>query len=139
MNHTTPDQFLARLERVKRTGADQYRAECPSHGGHSLAVKVLDDGRILVKCWAGCTTETVLGAMSLAFSDLFPERLADSIPRVRNPWNARDVLDLVLAEAMVVSLIASDILEFREPSGEDWDRLVLASQRLSNVAAAVRP
>lgn len=134
----TPDEFLAKLERVTRTGSDQYRAVCPAHGGHSLAVKILDDGRILLKCWAGCNTRAVLDAAGLAFADLFPEKLGDHIQRVRTPWGARDAIDLVLHEATVVALVAHDILQFREPSDDDWQRLVLASQRLDGVARAVR-
>ncbi|MHB1750988.1 MAG: CHC2 zinc finger domain-containing protein, partial [Acidithiobacillus sp.] len=47
---------LSRLHKVKRTGADKWQALCPAHDDHtpSLSIKEADDGKVLLKCWAGC-------------------------------------------------------------------------------------
>jgi len=64
--------LLSRLTRVRRSG-DGWIARCPAHeDAHpSLSVTQGDDGRALVKCFAGCTTETVLEAIGLSMADLF--------------------------------------------------------------------
>lgn len=71
----TLDQFLARLEGVRRFG-DGYKARCPAHDDQnpSLSITQAEDGRILLKCMAGCKTEAVLAALKLEWQDLFPER-----------------------------------------------------------------
>jgi hypothetical protein len=46
---------------------------CPTHedAEPSLSVSEGDDGRALVKCHAGCQTETVVSALGLSMADLF--------------------------------------------------------------------
>ena len=66
-------ELLAGLEQVKGTNG-QYTAKCPAHDDrvNSLSVSVGRDGRILLHCHAGCTTEAILAAMHLDMKDLFP-------------------------------------------------------------------
>lgn len=51
-------------------------ARCPAHDDRkqSLAVSCDRDGRILMKCHAGCKTEDVVAALGLKMSDLFPPK-----------------------------------------------------------------
>ena len=60
---------------------------CPSHADRhqSGSVAVGEDGRLLIKCWAGCTAEEVTIAMGLSLKDLFTDsgRSADDIRRDR--------------------------------------------------------
>lgn len=132
--------LLDRLHAVKKCGAGRWMARCPSHedARASLSIRALPDERILLHCFGGCDTQAVLRAVGLTFSDLFPAKLGDHIQRVRSPWSACDAINLVLTEAAVVAIVAHDILQFREPSDDDWQRLVLASQRLDGIALAVR-
>jgi hypothetical protein len=61
-----------------RRSANGWVALCPAHEldgrkhNPSLSVGVGQDGRILVKCFANCSTERVLAAMGLQMSDLMP-------------------------------------------------------------------
>lgn len=67
------DVVLGRLEGVRgREG--QWQARCPSHPDReaSLRVKEAEDGRVLVHCHAGCSAESVVQGMGLAWVDLFP-------------------------------------------------------------------
>jgi hypothetical protein len=66
-------EFLERLERVNRSGKG-WTARCPAHEDRraSLSISEGDDGRILLKCFAGCPTEDIVEALSLSLSDLFP-------------------------------------------------------------------
>ena len=67
------DRLLDRLERVKRNGSG-FIARCPAHPDRepSLSVSEGDDGRVLVKCHAGCSTEAIVQAAGLELRDLFP-------------------------------------------------------------------
>ena len=61
------DQFSG----VKWQG-DRFMAQCPAHEDRkpSLSAATGDDGRVLLKCHAGCQTEDVLLAMHLTYADL---------------------------------------------------------------------
>lgn len=68
------DTVLAKLSDARRDGAG-FKACCPAHDDRnpSLAISEADDGRVLLKCWVGCTTESIVAAMGLKTRDLFPE------------------------------------------------------------------
>lgn len=67
------DRVLDRLPVSRRVGG-QYLARCPVHEDHrpSLAVRELPDGKVLLRCHAGCETRQVLDALDLRWKDLFP-------------------------------------------------------------------
>jgi hypothetical protein len=70
------DRVVAALgERVKRRGDGKALACCPAHHDHepSLSVSTGDDGRVLLKCFAACSAESIVGALGLKMSDLFPQ------------------------------------------------------------------
>ena len=133
----TADDFLARLERVSRNGENSWRCQCPAHGGHSLSVKLID-GRILLKCWAGCETAEVLSALGLSFADLFERPLGEFKPLQRSPWTRSDIHELVMREALLIAIVSSDVLEQRTISETDWHRLAAATNRLTQMTNAVR-
>jgi len=68
-------RFLALLDDVRDSGAG-WSARCPAHDdGHaSLSVAEGDDGRVLVTCHAGCSTEHVVRAIGWSMADLFDRR-----------------------------------------------------------------
>lgn len=134
----TADMVLSRLHGVKRTGRGRWLACCPAHESKSrasLAVRELDDGRVLVHDFGGCGAEEVLGALGLTFDALFPERAAsDPTRRERRPFSAADVLEAVAAEALIAATAASDVAQGRILPAADRARLWTAAGRL---AAAV--
>jgi len=71
------DQFLAGsgLKGLRRSGHG-YLAVCPAHEDRtpSLSIAAGDDGRVLLRCWAGCETRDIVAALGLTWSDLFPAR-----------------------------------------------------------------
>ena len=73
----TLDEFLSRLHNVHG-----HSAQCPAHDDHtnSLSVSTGKDGRIVVKCHAGCSAEDICAALGLKLSDLFAEPLPHSAP-----------------------------------------------------------
>lgn len=83
----TIQEILSHLQGVKG-GGGQYSACCPAHGDQhqSLSVSVGKDGRVLLKCHAGCTTEDIVWAMGLQMKDLFAEvKPGDVFPSYEAP------------------------------------------------------
>jgi len=132
-------RVLERLDGVRRARDGRWRARCPSHGsrGGSLAVAE-GDGRVLLFCHGGCEVEAILNSIGLELADLFDQPLDHSRDRVRRPWSANDVLEVVMDESAVIAVIASDMLEGRVITDADWQRLAQASQRLDRLATMVR-
>src|SRR5262245_29272564 len=67
-------RILDLLANVTPSGADNYSARCPNHHDRhaSLSVSEGDDGRVLLYCHAGRSTEEVVRSLGLKMSDLFP-------------------------------------------------------------------
>jgi len=67
------DNLLSRLDRVNKVSGG-WRSRCPSHQSKSLslAISEVDDGRVLLKCFAGCEALAILQSIGLTLSDLFP-------------------------------------------------------------------
>ena len=125
--------LLSRLTETKRTGNGRYLACCPAHLDKrpSLNVRELDDGRVLVKCFAGCSVEEVLDAVGLEFDALFPERaIGDHIPRERRPFNSSDVLAALNFEINVASIILDRMVNDKDITAEDWLRFKTAADRI---------
>jgi hypothetical protein len=133
-------RVLERLDGARQVGPGKWRSRCPGHGSKSQSLAIADvDGRVLLKCFAGCETEAVLNAINMTFRDLYDAPLGEHKPVQRSPWTARDVLDLVLVEAQLVGIVASDMLERRTICEKDWRRLAQATGRLVGIANEVRP
>lgn len=65
----------------KVSGAGQWRGKCPcSHNdGGQLAIKELNDGRILIHCHAGHSPTEIMEALDMSLSDLFEKPLDSHI------------------------------------------------------------
>jgi hypothetical protein len=70
---TPLDTLSAALPGGRRVGGS-WLFRCPVHEDRrpSLGVRELADGKLLVRCYAGCATADVLQALGLRFGDLFP-------------------------------------------------------------------
>jgi hypothetical protein len=126
--------ILSRLDKVKQTGDGRWIACCPVHKDKSpsLAVRELDDGRVLLHCYSGCAPDEVLSAIGLKFSDLYPEPLTNHAKPERRPFPAAGVLRCVAHEALIVAAGAVNL-----PAGHpDRERLITAAARLQAAANA---
>lgn len=68
------EDFLAKLEQVRKLRAGSYAAQCPAHDDRigSLVVSMSSDTmRLLVRCHAGCDTTQVVQAVGYELRDLF--------------------------------------------------------------------
>jgi hypothetical protein len=114
------DRFLEGLEGVKRSG-DGWTARCPSHEDRhpSLSVGVGADGRVLLKCHAGCTTEAIVDAhpRGLTIADLF-ERQDNGGRRIVATYDYRDEEGTLLSQA--VRYEPKDFSQRRPDGNGDW-------------------
>ena len=133
----------AYFEGVKSTGPDRYLARCSAHDdvSPSLSLRLADD-RWLVHCFAGCEALDVVHAVGLELADLFEKPVSSSAPtgnarrRVRIP--ARDILEAIDLETLVVSIIAADFVEQKEITSEQWARLATAAARIGAARDLIR-
>lgn len=66
------NDFLAMLKGVKRTHDGQYMVLCPGHHDTKPSLSVKEaDGKILVRCFAGCKLDDILKPLGLEPKDLF--------------------------------------------------------------------
>lgn len=133
------ENLLSRLDRVKRTGAGRYQALCPAHDdrGPSLSIRELDDGRVLIHCFAGCDAQSILSSIELTFDDLYPSReLGHYTKREGRPFPANDVLRAIAFEALVVVAAGSSMVAGEPFSAVDRERLILAVSRIQSALNA---
>lgn len=130
------EKLLSRLQRVKRTGPGRWIASSPTREDRhpSLAIRELDDGRVLVHDFGGDDVHQILAAVGLELADLFPAPREPLVKPTKRPFNASDLLDLVAFETSVAVVVCSDVLHSRTVSAPDFDRLLTAAQRLSHAA-----
>jgi len=137
---TPVEVLLSRLQKVKgRNGS--WTACCPAHNdkGPSLAIREADDGRILLHCFAGCPVDSVVGAIGMDMTDLFPPNSkrrdypVEGKPRIKPAFYASDLIRILAFEALVVSICAHDIRKGKKLPDEDYERLKVAQQRIEEV------
>lgn len=120
------DKLLPLLVKVRQVKPLAWKACCPAHDDKSPSLKISeaeDDGRLLLKCWAGCTTAQIVGAVGLELRDLF---VSDpSRPRRRGP--SRKAVE---HEEMICRIGDGYRARGEAMSAEDQARYELARQRL---------
>jgi hypothetical protein len=130
------ERLLSLLSGVRQTRPNQWIAHCSAHEDRSpsLSIKDAGDGRILIKCFAGCESEAVLTSLGLQFSDLFPERLPDLPHRKASVGlSPRDIMEVIEHELTVASLILADVVEAKSIDETTWARFCKAAQRIQTV------
>jgi len=81
--------FLEKLDKVKKSG-NGYVALCPAHADHKHSLSVsAEGGKVLVKCFVGCTTEAIVAAAGLTMADLFVDKKA-AAPKVVDAYDYTD-------------------------------------------------
>lgn len=118
----TLDRVLAKLEGVRPCG-DGYAALCPAHNDQhpSLSIRAGNDGRVLLHCHAGCTTEQIVESIDMEMSDLFAEPTRRTRLSPRRPRRAAAEPPAVdwaaVAEECTAMLTAARLAELVEELG----------------------
>ncbi len=128
------DTLIAALDGVVEKGAGRWHAKCPAHNDKrpSLTITEKDDGRVLMKCWAGCSAFEICAAVGLDISELFPPRTSINRKpeKQSSPYSAMDILRASAFEATVASVIIYDLLNGKGITPASKDRLLTAAGRL---------
>lgn len=109
---TPAEAFVAKLDGVQGRGP-RYRAICPAHESkhrtRSLAVAEAEDGRVLLKCFTGCSVDQIVGAVGMTLDDLFPPKPVGEKKRERRPFSPREVALALERELHVAWVLLQDI------------------------------
>lgn len=132
------EELLSKLEGVIERGPNSWIATCPAHDDDSpsLNIREVENGRILIHCFAGCGAIEILEALNLPFAALFPDgnNHTHSIPAAKR-LIPRDVIAALAYECIVVMVAACAVASGHILTSYDTERLRLAAERLH---AAVR-
>lgn len=112
------DNVLNRLDSVRKNGKG-YIARCPAHndGRPSLTIKEVD-GKVLLHCFAGCTTEEVITSIGLTWKDMFEESLTDE----QRDWCKLRSVNTRLSELETILLMYSSDISKKGPESVDLSR-----------------
>jgi putative DNA primase/helicase len=65
-------EILRNLQRLRKQADGSWTARCPAHPDENPSLHVtLTDDRVLLHCFAGCTTEQICAALGIGLRDLF--------------------------------------------------------------------
>lgn len=135
------ETLLSRLHGVKAGNAvGRWMARCPAHEDRSpsLTIRMVDDGRILLHCFAGCSAVDVVEACGLGMTDLFPEPLTrERLPRVHMPFSPMEALECLVGESAIVAIAASDISMGKRLSDADASRVCTAAGRIATALEVI--
>lgn len=113
------EAFVQELDSVTKT-PNGHLARCPAHDDRksSLSVAQGGDGKVLLKCFAGCETEQIVGALGLEMKDLFNDKgHLDPEPRIVKAYDYTDEHGDRLYQ--VVRFEPKDFRQ-RRPNGDGW-------------------
>ena len=136
------DKLLSNLQKVKRTSNNSWMACCSAHEDRSpsLSIKDTGDGRLILKCFAGCETIDVLGAIGMDWDDVMPPKQpVERIPTVKplkQTIYATDALRVIKNEAMIITMAAMDINKGRVITDAELSRIKLAMERIQTAVGA---
>jgi hypothetical protein len=125
------DALLGRLQSVKPSGGG-WSARCPAHDDHrnSLSVSEGVDGKILIYCHAGCSTEEVVAHLGMTMADLGSpngQRRRDGGDIVAT-YDYQDESGKLLYQA--VRLHAKDFRMRRPLAGGEWEWKMEGTRRV---------
>lgn len=126
--------ILPRLSKVRQTGRGNWLACCPAHEDRSpsLTIREENDGRILVRCHAGCSFEQIVDSVGYGYEPWFPPKQeGDFKPAVKRAYPAADVLEALYFETTLVLVAACNIANGVVLTVEDKERLMTAYHRIS--------
>ncbi|MCU7933053.1 MAG: hypothetical protein KZQ90_19845 [Candidatus Thiodiazotropha sp. (ex Codakia rugifera)] len=144
------DHVINRLEKVRSVGSGRYLSRCPAHEDRSpsLSVSEGDDGRVLIRCFAGCGVPDIVAALGLEMKDLFHKDGLSQIEK-RRYHQRKTIAEIekalwheLLVLLQFVGTRVSDRQngcdpryrlqrpEFQPMNDEPWDRELLATRRI---------
>lgn len=117
INNTTLSSIATGLNKVRWHGENKFSACCPAHDDRNPSLSVSDsNGKILFKCFAGCTQESVIGA--LRNLGLWHNASRHQLERRKGTELKIDIRHhqqmIFLAAASTIDLSGADIAQMKE-------------------------
>jgi hypothetical protein len=134
----TAEAILSRLSKVRgRNGS--WTACCPAHDDKSPSLAIREqDGKVLLHCFGGCEVSSIVAALGMEMTDLFPPSEPKYPPAPKVKFFATDLLRVIALEAAIVSVAAYDMAKGKALPKADLDRLQLAYQRINAAVEATQ-
>lgn len=136
------EKILNKLNKVKRTSNNSWLACCPAHDDRtpSLSIRDTGEGKLMLRCFAGCETIDVLGAIGLDWEDVMPpKKPLEKIEMVKSQKHtlyATDALKVLKIESQIIVMAAFDIQKGRTIKEAEMARITLAMERIKTVTEA---
>ena len=136
----TAAEIIEHLDGAKSSGPYKWRARCPVHGGTSFSLSIEQQAdRVLMHCFAECSTLDVLDRLGLRLADLYDDgtrhRYVAGDRHARHIINPGDALALLERESLVILLAAGDSMKTGELlSEEDVARVAQACDRIAAIS-----
>ncbi len=74
-------KVLDRLDGLALRSEHEAKALCPAHDDKNPSLNIkAEDGRLLLKCFARCSTEEVVAALNMEMKDLFADGGSEVVP-----------------------------------------------------------
>lgn len=124
------ERLLSGLQKVERLSPGnhqaRYRACCPAHDDKnpSLSITLANSDAILIKCWSGCSTEEVVGALGMEMTDLFPDTNKYHASPVKRPFSADQAAKVIASDAMTVAVAAAKLRKQEPLNQSDIDEMI---------------
>ena len=102
--------FLSRLDKVERASKGRYKACCPAHNDKTPSLSIRDDtedGRVLVKCFAGCDIQDICRSIGLKLSDLYPRTEQAQYSGLPD-WKRRHYEDVMQYQKLIILMTEND-------------------------------
>lgn len=133
------DTLLSKLQRVYSRGQGSWSACCPAHDDDSpsLSIRETSDGTLLLYCHSGCDVYSIVKAVGLELSDLFPHGDKDDYgkrSRVRAPsfpW--ADMIRALHEDLLVVQIGAACMARGDHLASDDLNALARAALKISTL------
>lgn len=113
-------ELLSRLNKVRKTGNKQWQACCPAHNDHNPSLSITEkDGKILLHCFTGCTSDDICNALQIKQSDLFLNSAA-----TYKTTQKKDLIRTHIYRDIDGNIVAKKDM-YKEPSGKKsaiWSR-----------------
>jgi len=134
------DQLLTRLKKLRRTGDGKWLACCPAHNDKhpSLAIKLTDDGKILIHCFAGCDVEAIVSSLNLTLADLMPDNPTYTKGSKPPKFNKYELFDRLVFESIILCVAIRQLINKVPLTDEDQQRVIKAEQTIDNIARECR-
>lgn len=138
------DKLLNGLQKLKRTGNSSWMACCPAHDDRSPSLSIKDngDGKVMLRCFAGCETIDVLGAIGLDWDDVMPPRQQperiQTVKPVKHTIYATDAIEIIRKEAQIIVMAALDITKGVKINEPEMERIKTAMTRINTALEATK-